>query len=237
MCWRPALTCVVDMLGRHSRTTQRAAIALVIVPVLGLTWYATQHGFWASHAGWLAAVSDKLLGEPAQEQITPELRGGDTVIMAVHNLARLETLSFHIERVIDLKDTHAHAFGMLTAQDAILLVAAGDVIAGVDLTKLREGDVSVDASTHSVRLRVPPAEIFSVSLDSGRTYVYSRQTSLFTHPANDLEARARREAESAIKRAALDAGILTRAGANAEQTLSALVRSLGYAHVELIEHE
>jgi hypothetical protein len=225
------------MQARHSRTSQRVALALVIVPLLGAAWYATQHGFWLSHANWLAAMSDRLLGAPAQEQITPELRDGDTVITAVRNLARLETLSFHMERVIDLKDTHAHAFGMLKAQDAILLVAAGDVTAGVDLTKIREGDISVDVAKQSVRLRVPPAEIFSVSLDSGRTYVYSRQTSLFTRPATDLEARARREAEAAIKRAALEGGVLTRAGANAEQTLSALVRSLGYAHVELIEHE
>lgn len=225
------------MQGRNTRISQRTTIALVIVPVLALGWFAAQHGFWLNHAGWLAALSDKWLGKEPQEEITSELRGADTVIMAVRNLARLETLSFHMERVIDLKDTHSHAFGMLTSQDAILLVAAGDVVAGVDLSKLRDGDVSVDAAQQRVRLRVPPAEVFSVTLDSHRTYVHSRQTTMFTRPAADLETRARQEAELVIRHAALDAGILSRATANAEQTLSALVRSLGYAHVELVEHE
>lgn len=229
-------------LGTSQRTTRtaRATVALGIALVLGLGWYAVQRSAEDGFAGWgswFVAQSDKLFGIEPEVALTSELRGANSVVMAVRTLARLETLSFHMERVIDLKDSQSHAFGMLTTQDAILLVAAGDVVAGVDLTKLRDGDIEVDPAKQRVRLRVPPAEVFSVRLDSARTYVHSRQTSLFMRPALDLEARARQEAELVIKRAALDAGLLTRAGANAEQTLSALVHSLGYSHVELVEHE
>jgi hypothetical protein len=158
------------------------------------------------------------------------------VLVAVRNLARLESVAFHMERVIDLKQEQQRAFGMVKTQDAILLVAAGDVLAGVDLSKLQASDVIVHPEEQRVELRLPPAEILSVSLDDKRTYVHSRHTTLLTTPGLDLETRARQQAASSIKEAALQAGILERASLTATQTLRALLTSLGY-QVTFIEHE
>lgn len=164
------------------------------------------------------------------------VRNTDTILVAIHNLARLETVSFHMERVIDLKEEHERAFGMLKAHDAILLVAAGDVVAGVDLSKLADGDLTVRPSERRVQLRLPPAEILSVTLDDDRTYVHSRQTTPLTKPVADLETRARKQAASAIRDAALQAGILERASRTAIQTLRALLLSLGY-EATFVRHE
>lgn len=172
--------------------------------------------------------------QPATDHAT--VRSTDTVLIAVHELARLETVSFHMERVIDLKQERKRAFGMLKAEDAILLVAAGDVVAGVDLSKLAPGDLMLQPSERRLQLRLPPAEVLSVTLDDERTYVYSRRTSLLTKPAADLETRARQQALGAIREAALVAGILDRATLTARQTLRALLLSLGY-ETTFVQHE
>src|SRR6266511_1452799 len=61
---------------------------------------------------------------------------GPDVITSVRELSRLEGVSYHVERVVDLKDKQEALFGMVAIEDAILLVASGDVIAGIDLGQL-----------------------------------------------------------------------------------------------------
>jgi len=191
---------------------------LSIVVALALGWFIARRGIGATTSP-----------ETHSERLAPT----DTVLVAVRNLARLESVAFHMERVIDLKQRQVRMFGMVETQDAILLVAAGDVSAGLDLSKLKPGDVQVHPTTHSVLMRLPPPELLSVRLDNERTYVHSRKTDLLAKPDLDMEKRARQLAEETIRSAALDTGILERARENAERTLGALLRSLGYEQFEL----
>jgi len=187
---------------------------------------------------WLARHAGSGVAEPEYTKISADtsLRNTDTVLLSVRSLARLESVSFHMERVIDLKQEQQRAFGMVTTRDAILLIAAGDVVAGIDLGKLQAADITLDQGQHRVQLRVPPPEILSVSLDEKRTYVHSRHTSVLSKPGLDLETRARQQAVGAIKDAALEAGILERAHQSASQTLRALLLSLGY-EAEFVQTE
>ena len=155
------------------------------------------------------------------------------MLVAVKNLARLETVSFHMERVIDLKERQEHFFGLLRGDDAILLVAAGDVIAGIDLTQMRDGDITIEPEARRARITLPAPQLLAVRLDNQRTYVHSRKTSLLAQQRGELETRARQVAEESIRAAALDAGILTRARDSAGVTLVTLVSALGYEHVEV----
>ena len=155
------------------------------------------------------------------------------VLVAVKSLARLESVAFHMERIIDLKDTQPRLLGLIDAQDEILLVAAGDVVAGIDLTKMRDGDVTAEPLAHRVELRLPAPEILSARLDAGRTYVHTRKTDLLAKRNEQIESRARELAESSIRDAALEQGILDRAAQSAEHTLTVLVRSLGYDQVHV----
>lgn len=159
------------------------------------------------------------------------VRAGPSVITAVRDLARLESAEFHIERVIDLKDKQQKLLGMVESEDAILLVAAARVTAGVDLSALRDQDVRVDHDARRVEITLPAATIFSASLDNARTYVHTRDTGVLADRQESLETRARQEAESQIADAAKQAGILERAEANAVRTVEGLVRSLGFTDV------
>jgi hypothetical protein len=167
---------------------------------------------------------------------TPEPTGGalrptSTLITAVRELARLETTQLHVEKVIDLTDTQSRFFGMVPATDAILLIAAGDVTVGVDLGKLKEGDVSLDPSTKRASFVVPEPEILSTRLDEERTYVYTRSTSLIAKRNEHLETRARQEAVAAFERAARDGDTMDRAKRQAERDLRSIALGLGAADV------
>jgi hypothetical protein len=151
-----------------------------------------------------------------------------SVILAVQSLARLQSVSFHMERIVDLTRKEQTLWGLVETQDNILLVAVGDVVAGVDLGKLREEHVTVDPGTKKVTIALPPAELFSARLDNEATYVHSRKTDLLGRADAQLESEARKRAERAIHDAALQAGILKHAQDSAMATVRSLALSLGY---------
>lgn len=159
------------------------------------------------------------------------LRSSPSVVTAVRDLARLESVEYHVERVIDLRDRQSLLFGLIKTQDAILFVAVGQVTAGVDLNELAEEDVIVDRDRGTAVITLPPARVHTVRLDNERSWVYARSTDVLAQRREDLETRARREAERTLEQAAIDTGILQRARSNAEHTVAALVRSLGYTTV------
>lgn len=155
------------------------------------------------------------------------------VVMSVRELSRLQTAETHLERVVELKDHQSKLWGLVNAEDAILLVAAGDVTAGIDLTRLAEDRVTVDWEKRKVTIRPPAPEVFAARLDSERTHVHARTTDTLATRREGLEGMARAEAERSMQKAAIDAGLLDRARASAERTLSALLRSLGFVDVQI----
>jgi hypothetical protein len=155
------------------------------------------------------------------------------VITAVRDLARLEGAEYHLERVIELTDNQRRLFGLVEAKDAILLVAAGEVTAGVELGELRENDVAIDRDKRSVRFTLPPPRITGARLDNQRTFVYRRDTGLLAERRESLEAEARARAEQSILEAARAGGIEQRAAENVAKAVEGLSRSLGYESVEV----
>lgn len=155
------------------------------------------------------------------------------VVTAVRDLARLEGAQYHVERVIDLTDKQSHFFGLIHSKDAILLVAAGDVTAGVDLSGLKPEDVTIDEQKKTARFLLPAPRILSSRLDNKHTYVKSRTTDLLAKRDESLETRARKEAEKAIVQAARNSGILERARRSVTRTVTSLARSLGYSDVQV----
>lgn len=155
------------------------------------------------------------------------------VLVAVRDLARLESASFHMERVIDLSDKQSKLWGMINTEDAILLVAVAEVTAGIDLQKLTAADVTVDPARRTARIELPAPEVLHAALDNDKTYVHSRKTGTLAERRENLESRARKEAERTLVESAREAGLLKRASENARRTVEALVHSLGYDKVEV----
>jgi hypothetical protein len=189
-------------------------------------------------AGWLALLvligtGSYFIGkrahveQPPPTSVTVE-QPMPSVVLAVQSLARLQSVAFHMERVVDLTKKEQALWGLVETEDNILLVAVGDVEAGVDLGKLQKGDVTVDETKKSVRVVLPPVELFAARLDNERTYVHSRRTDVLGKKDVQLETEARQRAERSIRDGALEAGILKLAEESAINTVRSLVQSLGY---------
>ena len=210
--------------ARQDRGIRRIAKLVFVAGVAYL-------GAFAATCAYHAFAPER--GAPAAPQTETVVRDTTAVVRAVRDLATLETASFHMERVIDLRDRTTHLFGLVSIEDALLLVAAVDVVAGIDLSSMRDGDIVFDDVNKSATLILPAPTILSARLDNARTYVHARTTDALMQPGASLETRARQEAERSLRQAALDAGILDRARVSGARTVETLVRSLGFDHVEV----
>lgn len=152
-----------------------------------------------------------------------------SVVRSIQQLQRLESVQYTIDQVVT--DEREGMLRQPFAGDKILLIAHGEVVAGIDLGELSRGAVAVNGS--SVRVRLPAARIFSTRLDNQKTRVYSRDTGLFTSPDPHLESEVRRQAETQLTAAAVQDGILQTARNNARQTLTALLTSLGFRQITI----
>lgn len=150
-----------------------------------------------------------------------------TIVRQIKGLSRLETIQYTVEKVITA-ETGQEMLGFLFG-DRLILVAHGDVIAGVDLAKIGPEDITIENGVLMVDL--PEPEIFISTLDNEKSYVYDRETGLLSRGDVNLETAARQAAEREIEQAALDGGVLDLARQNAETYLERLFRSLGYAEV------
>lgn len=154
-----------------------------------------------------------------------------TYIQEVRSLARLETIQYTVEKVITAEIGQGN-FDFLFG-DTLLFVAHGIAIAGIDMGKIQPQDMMLVNGVLNVRL--PPAELFVVTLANNKSYVYRRDTGILTKQTIDLETLARQRAEEEIQKAVLEEGILTQAQNNAELFLYKFFQSLGYRDVLFIK--
>ena len=154
-----------------------------------------------------------------------------TIIDRVQRLQRLETIVYTTDQVVE-GDRESPVLPNFLAGDRLLLIARGEVIAGVDLGRITKDDIHV-LSANTVQIHLPDAQIFVARLDNGRTRVYSRSTGLMVAADPSLETEVRGKAEQQIRDAALNDGILQKARDNARATVKALLLNVGFAKVDV----
>jgi len=156
---------------------------------------------------------------------------GATVVRQIQSLARLETAQYTLEKVIAAETGQGALSGLFG--DKLLFVAHGEVIAGVDLSQLQPNDVVVSPEGR-VTIIMPAAEVFISRLDNEKSYVYDRQTGLFTKGDINLESVARQAAEDQLRQGALEDGILNLAQSNANNVIDRLLRTLNFTEVYIV---
>ncbi len=155
---------------------------------------------------------------------------GPTVLQAIQKLNRLETCRYQ-GQVIVRGDT-SNILPTWVAGDRLLFVGHGEVVAGVDLSRLGAPDIRVKSDR--VELRLPEPQIFHTRLDNGKSEVFDRQSGFLTGPDRDLEKRVRQEAENRIQAAALEQGVLNTAETNAREALQQHLKLLGFNSVTFL---
>ena len=99
------------------------------------------------------------------------------IIKEIQSLNRLETASYTMEKIIEAGD-EGNLFQDLVYGDRLLLIAHGQVVAGVDLSQVSDQDLKINGS--SLQIRLPDTQIFSTQLDNTQTKVYDRQQGLLS---------------------------------------------------------
>ncbi len=187
-----------------------AAVALIASRV---TSDSASQGLW--HA--LTARSTRIdLSQPA-------------VVHRIQQLQRLETVVYSMDKIV-VGQREGKILPDFLVGDRLLLLAQGQVVAGVDFSRLQVTDVSLDRKR--ARVRLPAAEIFFTRLDNQNTRVYSRETGVLVSVDPKLETEVRQEAEQQLHDAAMQDGILNTAQQNARSTVTGLLKGLGFESVE-----
>jgi hypothetical protein len=152
-----------------------------------------------------------------------------TVVDRIQRLQRLETVVYTMDKLVT-GAKESSIFPDFLAGDRLLMMVHGEVVAGIDFSSLKPGDVRVDG--REVHLRLPASQVFSTRLDSAKTRVYSRQTGLLVPTDPNLETEVRQDAERGLQAAALADGILQTAQQNAASTITSLLQGLGFEKIE-----
>jgi Protein of unknown function (DUF4230) len=153
-----------------------------------------------------------------------------TVVNRIQQLQRLETVVYTMDKIVSGARENP-IFPDFLAGDRLLLLVHGEVVAGIDFSSLKPGDVRVEG--REIRLHLPATQVFTTRLDSAGTRVYSRQTGLLVPTDPNLESQVRQEAERQLQEAALADGILRTAQSNANSTVTSLLQGLGFEKIDI----
>ncbi len=193
-------------------------LALVIV-VLGIAL-----GVGLARYGSTLPVVGSLLGDKP-----PRTTTGPVVVEGIQELDQLATVRW-TESVPVTRESGGDILDRLFSGEKVIVIATGNVEAGVDLGDIQEDDISVGGDT--VTIDLPEPKILSSSLDEEKTRVYDRDFSpLNVRPDDDLVVRARLRAVEKIEDAARENKILATAERNAEDGIRAFVTTLGFDEV------
>jgi hypothetical protein len=212
---------------RTTRSSASVVVALVLglllgaalLGVLGFVLLSRNSGPALLGRAWSAVTGRTLSIDVSQP----------TVVDRIQQLQRLETVVYTMDKIVSGAKENP-IFPDFLAGDRLLLLVHGEVVAGIDFSSLKPGDVRVEGK--EVHLHVPAAQVFSTRLDSAKTRVYSRQTGLLVPTDPNLESQVRQEAERQLTEAALADGILRTAQQNANQTITSLLQGLGFEKID-----
>jgi hypothetical protein len=148
----------------------------------------------------------------------------ETVVEQIQTLSDLVTVKYVVEKVVVLEDTKWYG------ENRVLLVAHGVIKAGINLQKLKPGDIAV--SGKKITIRLPPPQITDAYLDDQKSRIIDHTTGLLRTFDKDLEQTAREEAVLDIRQAALLNGILNDASERAQLELALFLHQAGYDEVK-----
>ena len=202
-------------------------LALIIGLLLGVLFVGSIGWLVLSRnsgRAWLSHVWSAVTGRTLSIDVSQP-----TVVDRIQRLQRLETVVYTMDKLVTGARENP-IFPDFLAGDRLLMMVHGEVIAGIDFSSLKPGDVRVDGK--QVQLHLPASRVFSTRLDSAKTRVYSRQTGLLVPTDPNLETQVRQEAERQLQEAALADGILQTAQQNAASTITSLLQGLGFERIE-----
>lgn len=152
-----------------------------------------------------------------------------SVITQIQSLARLQTATFAIDTVVATKQEGSWQKLWQDEQKGLFIIK-GRVLAGVDLQQITPEMVQIhqetDGALPSVRVQLPPSQIFEVFLD--HIEIYDWQTGVFGAKTVDakLFEQVQQDAKMEILSKACQGDVMNFATVQASEQLKALLTML-----------
>jgi Protein of unknown function (DUF4230) len=175
-------------------------------------------------SGPLAALWSALSGR------NTHISNEGSVIERIQKLQRMETVVYNMDKIVTGEKDNPLLPDFI-AGDRLLMIVHGQVIAGIDFTRLKSGDVKIQDK--QIHVHLPNPQILLTRLDNARTKVYSRNTGILVRVDPNLESQVRQEAEGELLQEAAVGGILNNARDNARATVATLLLGLGFEKIEV----
>ena len=153
-----------------------------------------------------------------------------SVIERIQRLQRLETVVFNMDKIVTGEKDNPILPDFI-AGDRLMMIVHGQVVAGIDFTRLRNSDIKIQGK--EVRIHLPNPQILITRLDNARTKVYSRNTGILVRVDPNLETQVRQEAEGELLQEAALGGIMNSARDNARATITSLLLGMGFEKVQV----
>jgi len=211
--------------------TSRSSLGGFLAFLLALLLGAAVLALFLRHAttGFLGHVADRIVGRSTTFDTSVP-----AVVRRIQHLSRLETVVYSMDTIVEGSKSSA-VLPDLLAGDRILLVVHGQSIAGIDLAALKPEDVRITENNgvREIHVSLPASQLFATTLDNQHTRVYLRSTGILVPADQNLETETRAKAEQQLQQTALSDGILDAARKNARATVTTLLYSLGFQHVDV----
>ncbi len=150
------------------------------------------------------------------------------VIGSFEELGNLVTVQYTLQTVVEVE--RGRIFPL--SSERIILVAVGNVEAGIDLSQIQDDDIIIDGSR--VKITLPPAAVTSVELLPGESEVFDSNRGWLLSEYEGLELEAMDKARSQLEDWARErVHVLDQAEAQAEQEMETFLSQLGFEEIEI----
>src|SRR6186997_3643903 len=197
------------MMVPHDRSAARRVLIWGLVAIVLLL--ASLGGLMALRGA--SSLVGRVAGPPAPPRITQALV-----------VERLQTVAKLVASEMTLRDVVTYEQTRWGSTKRALLVVTGRVSAGIDLAQ--GSDVSIDSSTRTITVTLPPAQVLGVDVLDVKTYdEHAGLLNPFRPEDRDAIHRLVREK---LVTAARESGILIHADRSADRVLIELLAQDGY---------
>ena len=169
---------------------------------------------------------------PPITTISPQLIVNEVRTAALVSYGQIGTVQVRQERRKpqgDFKDMLSPFVG-----EELVMDVGVRVVAGVNLKHLREEDVRINPDGRGGQITLPPTKVMMVYVDESLTQIVSHKKGWLSRRDISLLDSARREAMESMVNAAIEKGLLDKAGEQAAATVQGIARAMGLDDVTVI---
>lgn len=150
------------------------------------------------------------------------------IIGSFQKLGNLISVEYTLQTVVEAERERVFPL----SPERIILVAVGNVEAGVDLTRIEDKDIIIEGT--GVRMTLPPAAVTSIEILPGESEIFDSKRGWLLSEYEGLELEAMEKARAQLEHWAVErVNLLNQAEDQARIQMEIFLRQLGFEKIEI----